>query len=117
MSELELEQCMTIKFLIKPGKTGTEIWEMLGQVYRNSALKEQPFSEDREDVIDDERSGWPSTSRNVENIQKVQETVQADSRLTVRGIAHTVQIDRETVTKFLTVDLCVRKVYAKMVPK
>jgi hypothetical protein len=35
----------------------------------------------------------------------------------VRGIADKVQIDRETVRKILTIDLCMRKVCAKMVPK
>jgi hypothetical protein len=35
----------------------------------------------------------------------------------VRGIADKVQIERETVRKILTEDLCMRKVCAKMVPK
>jgi hypothetical protein len=35
----------------------------------------------------------------------------------VRGIADKVQIDRETVRKILSKDLCMRKVCAKMVPK
>ena len=33
MSELELEQRTNIKFLVKPGKSGNEIREMLVQVY------------------------------------------------------------------------------------
>jgi hypothetical protein len=39
MSELELEQRMNIKFLVKPGKSGSEIIEMLEQIYRNNAMK------------------------------------------------------------------------------
>jgi hypothetical protein len=37
MSELELEQRTIIRFLGKPGKTGTEIWEMLVQFYGDNA--------------------------------------------------------------------------------
>jgi len=39
MSELELEQRMNIKFLIKLGKRGNEIREMLVQVYGDNAMK------------------------------------------------------------------------------
>ena len=42
MSELELEQRMNIKFLIKLGKSGNEIREMIVQVYsyeENSSLQ------------------------------------------------------------------------------
>ena len=78
MSELELEQCGITKFLVKLGKTGTKIWEVLVQVYRDNALKKTAvykwinrFSEGRENVIEDQRSVRQSTSRTVENIQKV----------------------------------------------
>lgn len=68
-------------------------------------------------MINDERSGWLSTSRTVENIQKITETVRTDHQLTVGGIADKVQIDRETARKILTEDLCMRIVCATMVPK
>jgi hypothetical protein len=47
-------------------------------------------------VIHDERSGRPSTRKTVKNTHKVRETVCADRRLTVGGIADKDQIDRET---------------------
>jgi len=75
------------------------------------------FSEGRESVTDEERSGWPATSRTKENIAKVHQIVREKHRLTVRSIAEQVNIDRETVTKILTEDLDMRKVHAKMVPK
>ena len=37
--ELELEQRTNIKFLVKLGKSGNEIREMLVQVYGNNAMK------------------------------------------------------------------------------
>jgi len=75
------------------------------------------FSEGRESVTDEERSGRPETSRTEENIAKVRQIVREDLRLTVRSIVEQVNIDRETVRKTLTEDLEVRKVCAKMVPK
>ena len=39
MSELELEQGTNIKFLVKLGKSGNEIREMLVQVYEDNAMK------------------------------------------------------------------------------
>ena len=39
MSELELEQRMNIQFLVKHGKCGNKIREMLVQVYGDNAMK------------------------------------------------------------------------------
>jgi len=75
------------------------------------------FSEGRECVTDEERSGRPATSRNEENIAEVRQIVRENPRLTVRSIAEQVNIDRETVSKILNEDLDMRKVCAKMVPK
>jgi hypothetical protein len=78
MSGLELEQRTNIKFLVKLGKIGSEIREMLVQVYGDNAMKKTAvykwvtrFSEGRESATDEERSRWPATSRTEENIAKV----------------------------------------------
>src|SRR5215469_6185473 len=106
MLELELEQQMNIKFLVKLENSGNEIREMLVQVYRNNAMKKtavykwvKRFSEGRESVTDEERSGWPATSRTEENIANFRKIVRENRRLTVRGTAEQVNIDRETVRK------------------
>ena len=39
MSELEFEQQMNIEFLVKLGKSGNEIGDMLVQVFRVNAVK------------------------------------------------------------------------------
>jgi len=75
------------------------------------------FSEGREHVTDEERSGRSAISRTEENIAKVLQIVRENRRLTVRSIAEQVNIDRETVRKILTDDLDMRKVCEKMVPK
>ena len=63
MSELELEQLTNIKFLVKLGKSGKEIREILGQVYGDNVMKKiavykwvKRFSEGRESVTDITRS-------------------------------------------------------------
>jgi len=97
---------------------------MLVQVYGDNAMKKtevykwvKRFSEGRDSVTDEERSGRPATSRTEENIAKIHQIMRENRRLTVRSIAEQVNIDRETVRKILTEDLDMRKVCAKMVPK
>jgi len=97
---------------------------MLVEVYGDNAMKKtavykwvKRFSERRESVTDEERSGRPATSRTEENIARVRQIVSEIRRLTVRSIAEQVNIARETVRKILTEDLDMRKVCAKMVPK
>ena len=90
----KLEQQINIKFLVKLGKNGPKIHQMLQQVYGECALKErtvfkwvQRFWEGREDPKDDARSGRPSTSSSNENIDRVRSLMLNDCRLTVRLIA------------------------------
>jgi len=75
------------------------------------------FSEVRESVADEERSGQLGTSRTEENIAKIRQIVRENHQLTVRSTAEQVNINRETVRKILTEDLDMGKVCAKMVPK
>ena len=79
---------------------------MLVQVYGDNVMKKtavhkwaKRFSEGRESVTDEERSGQPATSRTEENIAKVRQIVHENHRLTVRSTAEQVNIDRETVRK------------------
>ena len=88
ISELELEQRTNIKFLVKLGKGGNEIREILGQVYGDNAMKKtvvynwvKRFSEGRESVADEERSGRPATSRTEENIAKIRQILRENHRL------------------------------------
>ena len=97
---------------------------MLLQVNGDNAMKKtavykwvKRFSEGRESVTDEERSGRPATSRTEENIANVRQILRTNRRLTVRSIAEQVNVDRETVRGILTEDLDMSKVCAKMVPK
>jgi predicted HTH transcriptional regulator len=83
------------------------------QVYRDNAMKKTAvckwvtrFSERRGSVTNEERSERPATSKTEENIAKVRQIVRENCRLTVRSIAEQANINRETVTKILTEDVC-----------
>jgi len=61
MLELELEQRTNIKFVVKVGRSGNEVREMLVQVDRDNAMKKtavykwvKRFSEGRKSVTDEE---------------------------------------------------------------
>jgi len=76
---------------------------MLVQVYGDSAMKKttvykwvKRFSEGREIVTDEERSGRPATNRTEENIAEVCQIMLENRRLTVRSISEQVNMDRET---------------------
>jgi len=108
MSEFELEKRTNIKFLVKLGKSGDNAMKKTA-VYKWV----KHFSKGRESVTDEERSGWPATSRTEENIAKVRQIVREKHQ----SMAEKVNFDRETVRKILTEDLDMRKVCTKMVPK
>jgi len=97
---------------------------MLVKVYEDNAMKKtavykrvKRFSEVRDSVTDEERSGRPATSKTEENIANVRQIVRENRRLAARNIAEQVNIDTETVRKILTEELDMRKVCAKTVPK
>jgi len=120
----KLEQQINIKFLVKLGKNGPKIHQMLQQVYGECALKErtvfkwvQRFWEGREDPKDDARSGRPSISSSNENIDRVRSLVLNDRRLTVRMIAEELGLGKSSVYTILTEHLDMKKVCAKIVPK
>ena len=82
-----------IKFLVKLGKSGNEIREMLVQVYGDNAMKKtavykwvKRFSEGRESVTDEE-DGQQQAELKKKNIAKVRQTVRENRWLTVRSIA------------------------------
>jgi transposase len=115
---LELEQ-MNITFLVKLGKSVSEIREMLVQVYGDNAMKKTAgykwvtrFSEGRESVTDKERSGQPATSRTEESSSNCALKLLAGCKEHSRAIKH-----QQRNRKILTEDLDMRKISAKMVPK
>ena len=121
---MTIEQRINIKFCAKLGKMATETLNMLRDVYIDSSTSKtrvfewhKRFTEGREDVEDDPKSGKPCTSTTDINIEKVWQLVRSDRRLTIRITANKVGMDKETVHIFLVDTLGMRKVCAKMVPR
>ena len=54
------------------------------------------FSDGRERVTDEERSGRPATSETEKNVAKVRQIMRENCRITVRSIAEQVNIDRQS---------------------
>jgi len=117
MSELEISNERTLNFLLLVDVDVSA--SLRDNVMKKTAIYKwvKRFSEGRESVTNEERSGRPATSRTEKNIAKLLQILRENRRLTVSSIAEQVNIDRETVRKILTQDLDMRKVCAKIVPK
>ena len=72
------------------------------------------FSEDREDVNDQERAGRPSTSTTDENIDEMKKIVLVNRRITVKEV---VNISMGSCHSIFTNDFGMTRVGAKLVPK
>ena len=121
---MSIEQRINLKFLVRLGKTPTETFNLLQEVYGDATMSRtrifewhKRFREGREDVEDDPKSGRPTTSRTNENVECVREKVRSDRHLTVRMIADELSMNSERVWRIITEDLGMRKVCAKMVPR
>ncbi|XP_026816229.1 protein GVQW3-like [Rhopalosiphum maidis] len=124
MSDNNFEQRCAIRFCFKLGHSATETFQKLQQAYGDSVLLRaqvfrwfKAFSEGREAIEDEPRSGRPSTAKTDENVIKVRDLVRSDRRLTVRMIGEQLGLTHTTVHQILTNDLEMRKICAKMVPK
>lgn len=71
----------------------------------------------RESCEDDHRSGRPKSAATPENVNKVQELVMKDRRMTIRHLAETLKISVGTIQAILTTDLELHKVSARWVPR
>ena len=72
---------------------------------------------DSEKIEGDHGSGRPVTRRTDSNIDRVKQLMRVNSRLTVRMISEELSIGRDTVWKFLTENVEMRKLCEKMFSK
>ena len=79
--------------------------------------KYKAFSEGRESIKDEPRSGRTSTSKTDNAVEKMRTLVRSDRRLTVRMIASELNLSHTMVHQILTQELAMRKLCAKIVPK
>ena len=101
---MSVKQRINLKFLVRLEKTPTEAIKLLQEVYGVDTMSRTPlfewlrrFEEGREGVEDDHWSGWPSTSKTDENVERVRQQVRSGSRLTIKMIAGELGINSERV--------------------
>jgi hypothetical protein len=68
-------------------------------------------------VEDDERSGRPSTSKTIENAEKIRELIHENRGRTIHELADTVGISYEVRQEILTENLNMRRIAAKFIPR
>lgn len=124
MLSVQMEQRVNIKFLFKLGKSATEAYSMLQQVYGDDCLSRtrvfewfKRFQDGREDISDDLRTGRPCSVKTDENIERIGNLVRQDRRLTIRAISELTGIDKECVRQILHDSFNMNKVCSKLVPK
>ncbi|UYV61163.1 hypothetical protein LAZ67_1003663 [Cordylochernes scorpioides] len=113
-----------IKFCVKNEIKCADAFQMLTVAYGEATLDRsnvyrwyKMFSEDREDVNDEERAGRPSTSTTDEKINEVEKMILANRRITVREVAEDLNILIGSCHSIFINDLGMRRVAAKFVPK
>ncbi|UYV69811.1 hypothetical protein LAZ67_7000842 [Cordylochernes scorpioides] len=107
VTEIE-DQRICIKFCVKNGFKGAEIFWMLQTAYGDAVMSRRRvfqwykrFKKGREETADNERSGRPSTSTTPEKVDKVLELVREDRRITVREVAEEVGISFESTQSIM----------------
>ncbi|GFU24727.1 protein GVQW3 [Trichonephila clavipes] len=124
MSDNNFKQPCAIKFCFRLGHNATETFAKLQQGYGYSVLSRdqvfrrfKAFSEGRESIEDEPRSGRTSVSKTAENVVRIQDLLRSDRRLAVRMIGEELNSNHTTVHQILTNELKMRKICSKMVPK
>ena len=109
MLSANVEQYVNIKFLTKLGKSATETYNLLTEVYGDQCLSRtqifewfKKFKEGRKYVGDNPKSGRPSTAKTQENVEKVARIVRGDRRLSIRTISELTNINKESVRQICT---------------
>ena len=100
MEERNFDQRYTIKFCVKFGETGIDTFNKLKEAYGEHAVSRsrvfkwyKEFSEGRESIKDEPRSGRLSTQKMHNNMEKVRAVLRSDRRLTVQMVASLVKFE------------------------
>lgn len=127
MAEVEnskIELRSVIKFLTLEGNGPKDIHLRMANVYGDEAPSyatvkrwAAEFKRGRNSVLDDPRSGRPSTAVNQENIDKIQALVHADRRIKVREISASTGLAKPQISEIMHHHLNLSKLSARWIPK
>ena len=106
---MNFEQRANIKFCLKLGKTFTETFELIKQVYDNNFLTRdrvhewfKRFKEGREDIKDDEHPGQKSFVITPSNIEIVREFIKNEPKSSLRHMSMELNMSKDLIHRILT---------------
>ena len=126
MPKTREDQRTVIKFLVAENHTPIQIWRRLQNVFGEEALGKtqvrmwaKRFKEGNghEPVCDMQRSGRPRTAITRRTVNRVQQELDQDQRVSVRKIVENTGFSQGTVHRILKKELKVRRISCKFVPK
>ena len=113
------DQRFYIKFCFQLGKTSSETIQMMQKAFGNECMSKtrrngwyNRFKGGRTSLDSDFRSGRPSTTKTLDNIERVRLAIQGDRRLTVRELENDLEIPKTTVWEILNKILGMTRVCA-----
>lgn len=122
-TKMNIEQRANIKFCFKIGKTFTETFELMKQVYGDDCLSRSRvhewysrFKEGREDLNDGEHVGQPKFVITKDSIETVREFVKEQPKSSLKFMEMELDISKSSIYRILTEHLGYRKVCARFVP-
>ena len=102
------DQRICIKFCFQLGKTSSETIQMMQKAFGNECMSKTRIKEwynrfkgGRTSVDSDSRSGRPTTTKTLDNIERVRLAIEGDRRLTVRELENDLGIPKTTVWEIL----------------
>ena len=102
------DQRICIKFCFQLRKTSSESIQMMQKAFGNECMSKtwikewyNHFKRGRTSVESDSRSGRPSTTKTLDNIEQVRLAIEGDRRLTVRELENDLGIPKTTVWEIL----------------
>jgi len=121
-AKMSFKQRANIKFCFKIGKTFTETFQLMKQVYGDDCLSRsivhelfQRFQSGREDINYDENVGQPKSVITENSIETVREFIK-NQKSSLKFIQIELNISKTLIYRILTEHLGLQKVCARFVP-
>jgi hypothetical protein len=113
-----VEKLSNIMLCVKLGKSATETLEMLREAFGEHSLSQTEvfecysrFKASQVSAEVDKRSGQPSTSKTIENVEKIRK-LHEDRHRTIHELVDTTGISYAVCQEFLTENLNMRRIAA-----
>jgi histone-lysine N-methyltransferase SETMAR len=122
ISLVERQRC-AIEFCVRLGKSGSETLQLVHQAYGDNAMRRaavfkwwKRFRDGEMNVKDEPRSGRPSTAVTEANVEKAEELLKEDRRLSLRDLSFSLGVSMERTHRIVMDCLKMRRVCARWVP-